>query len=109
MMVLGIRKTMKNMKGGCCGGGGGEVRPMRKKLDGQVTERKVIHIEGMSCEHCRNRVERAINSIDGASGRVSLRKATCEVAMDRDIPDQVLKEAVEKENYRVTGIELRTA
>ena len=42
--------------GGCCGGGG--YRPRRKKLDHVVAE-KTFLVEGMTCEHCKNRVEEA--------------------------------------------------
>lgn len=75
VVVLAAVSGAKHFKGqgGCCGGGG-ELRPERKKLDGPVTEEKIISIDGMSCENCRNRVERAINKIDGASARVNLRK-----------------------------------
>lgn len=75
IVVLAAVSGAKHFKGqgGCCGGGG-ELRPEHKKLDGPVTEEKIISIDGMSCENCRNRVERAINKIDGASARVNLRK-----------------------------------
>ncbi len=68
VVVLAAVSGAKHFKGqgGCCGGGG-ELRPEHKKLDGPVTEEKIISIDGMSCENCRNRVERAINKIDGAS------------------------------------------
>lgn len=75
VVVLAAVSGAKHFKGqgGCCGGGG-ELRPEHKKLDGPVTEEKIISIDGMSCENCRNRVERAINKIDGASARVNLHK-----------------------------------
>lgn len=75
VVVLAAGSGAKHFKGqgGCCGGGG-ELRPEHKKLDGPVAEEKIISIDGMSCENCRNRVERAINKIDGASARVNLRK-----------------------------------
>ena len=62
VVVLAAVSGAKHFKGqgGCCGGGG-ELRPEHKKLDGPVTEEKIISIDGMSCENCRNRVERAIN------------------------------------------------
>ena len=95
VVVLAAVSGAKHFKGqgGCCGGGG-ELRPEHKKLDDPVTEEKIISIDGMSCENCRNRVERAINKIDGASARVNLRKKEAVVSLDREIDDEKLKNAV---------------
>ena len=95
-----------NDSDGCCGGGG-ELRPEHKKLDGPVTEEKIISIDGMSCENCRNRVERAINKIDGASARVNLRKKEAVVSLDREIDDETLKNAVESAGYKVVSVKTR--
>ena len=56
-------------EGGCCGGGG-TILPDEKELAGPKIGEKTVHIEGMHCENCKNRVERAINRIDGAVGKV---------------------------------------
>ena len=95
-----------NDSAGCCGGGG-ELRPEHKKLDGPVTEEKIISIDGMSCENCRNRVERAINKIDGASARVNLRKKEAVVSLDRKIDDETLKNAVESAGYKAVSVKTR--
>ena len=58
-------------EGGCCGGGG-TILPDEKELAGPKIGEKTVHIEGMHCENCKNRVERAINRIDGAVGKVRL-------------------------------------
>jgi copper chaperone len=108
VVVLAAVSGAKHFKGqgGCCGGGG-ELRPERKKLDGPVTEKKIISIDGMSCENCRNRVERAINKIDGASARVNLRKKEAVVSLDREIDDETLKNAVESAGYKAVSVKTR--
>ena len=105
IVVLAAVSGAKHFKGqgGCCGGGG-ELRPEHKKLDGPVTEEKII---SMSCENCRNRVERAINKIDGASARVNLRKKEAVVSLDREIDDETLKNAVESAGYKVVSVKTR--
>ncbi len=99
------RATIKHSKGegGCCGGGG-TVSAETKKLDGDVTAVKIIEIEGMHCENCKNSVERSINKIDGAVGKVNLKKNICEVSMDRDISDEALRIAVERLDFHVKKI-----
>ena len=111
VVVLAAVSGAKHFKGqgGCCGGGG-ELRPEHKKLDGPVTpvtEEKIISIDGMSCENCRNRVERAINKIDGASARVNLRKKEAVVSLDRKIDDETLKNAVESAGYKAVSVKTR--
>ena len=87
--------------------GAKQLRPEHKKLDGPVTEEKIISIDGMSCENCRNRVERAINKIDGASARVNLRKKEAVVSLDREIDDETLKNAVESAGYKAVSVKTR--
>lgn len=107
-VFLALRSSLKHFKGqgGCCGGGS-EPKPKRKKLQGPVVAEKVIHIEGMHCEKCQNRVERVLNDLDGAAARVHLKKKTAVVSMSREIGDGELKAVVEQAGYKVTGIELR--
>ncbi|MFR4756954.1 MAG: heavy-metal-associated domain-containing protein [Evtepia gabavorous] len=35
---------------------------------------KTFQVEGMHCEHCKVRVEEAVNDIKGAAGKVDLKK-----------------------------------
>jgi len=107
-VLLALRSSLKHFRGegGCCGGGG-EPKPERKKLQGPIVAEKVIHIEGMRCENCKNRVERLLDQMDGAAAKVSLRKNTAVISMCREIGDEKLKTAVEAAGYKVTEIEHR--
>ena len=64
-----------------------------------------MHISGMHCNNCANRVIRAINRIDGRFAKVNLKKKEAIVAYDREIDDEALKEAVEKAGYAVVSVE----
>lgn len=60
-------------------------------------------IQGMSCEGCRNAVEKALNSIDGVTARVSLDPPVAEIAMDRHIATEKLQEALSAAgDYRIS-------
>lgn len=102
-VLLGLRSGVKHFKGegGCCGGG--DYKPRKKKLSA-IVGRKTMIIEGMSCQHCENRVHEAINSIPGASADVSFRKGRAVVSMERELEDDVLRAAVEKAGYKVKEI-----
>ncbi len=102
--VLAVRSSLKHFRGegGCCGGGVGV--PRQKKSLKHVQFRKSLQIEGMHCENCANRVERAINAIDGAAAKVNLKKKMAEVRLDRQIPDETLVKAVESAGYQVVAV-----
>lgn len=92
-------------KGACCGGGGSDFIPVDdKKLDGEIVEKMNLRIEGMTCENCANRVKGAINSVEGASGKVNLRKGTAEVVCDRQVDGGEIQQAIERAGYRVASI-----
>lgn len=103
ILILGIRSSIKHFRGegGCCGGS--TYKAHKKKLT-TVIARKIFTVEGMSCQHCVNRVMEAVNSIDGASGVVHLKRGKVDVSMEREIDDAIIKEAIEKAGYRVTGV-----
>lgn len=105
LLLLGIRSSIKHFKGegGCCGGGSSTVKKQRKKLKNVIAKKTVI-IEGMTCEHCKNRVEKSINDMDGAAAKVNLGKKEAIVSLEKDVSDEQIKTAIEKAGYKVVEI-----
>lgn len=66
---------------------------------------KVMKIEGMSCNHCKMRVEKALNALEGVQAEVNLEENAARVSLARDVADEVLKQAVEEAGYEVVAIE----
>ena len=67
--------------------------------------KKIISIEGMSCGHCVKHVEKALGEIDGITDiHVSLEAKEAVVSMEREIPDENIKAAIEDWGYEVVGI-----
>lgn len=66
---------------------------------------KTIKIEGMVCEHCKRRVEAALNGIPGVSAKVDLANKSAEVTLTAPVKDEALKQAVENAGYDVIGLE----
>ncbi len=91
---------------GCPAGGNcpGSKKMPKKKLDGRVIGKKTMEISGMSCEHCAMDVTRTLNQIEGVRAQVSLSSGKARISYDREIPDEVLRNAVEKTGYHVTAI-----
>lgn len=67
--------------------------------------KKVLFVSGMHCDHCKNRVEAAIDTITGAKATVNLKKNFVDVVSEVEISDDVLKEAITQAGYTVTKIE----
>ena len=87
--------------GGSCPGSG---KMPKKKLGGRVSGRKTIKISGMHCAHCAVDVANALNQIDGAAAKVSLKDSSAEVSLDREIDKDELIHAVEKAGFKVVSI-----
>ena len=69
-----------------------------------IVMEKTIDIEGMSCAHCVKHVTEALNAIDGVKAEVSLENKNAKVSLQKEVSDDVLKEAVVKAGYEVKGI-----
>lgn len=101
IVCVSLKGSFRHFKGegGCCGGGS-EIKVKRQRLK-DVKEIKTLKIEGMTCDHCRQRIENELNSIDQVSARVSLKKKEAVVKLGREIDDEVLVQAIEKLGYQV--------
>ena len=67
---------------------------------------KTLKIEGMMCEHCEMHVKKALEALDGVTNaEVSHKAGTAVVTMEKEITNDVLKQAVEDQGYKVTDIQ----
>lgn len=68
--------------------------------------KKTIKIEGMMCPHCEAHVKSALQSISGVTEvDVSHKSGKAIVIFKDDITDDMFKNAIESQGYKVTGIE----
>ncbi len=97
---IGVVYTIKNSKNkkGCCGSSGTYIS--KKKLK-KVIATKTFTVEGMMCENCEARVLRYVNDIEGAVGKVNLKKKELVVSMEREVSDDEIIAAVTKAGYQV--------
>ena len=67
---------------------------------------KTLKVEGMMCEHCEARVKKALEAVAGVESAVADHNAnTAVVTLNAEVADEVLKKAVEDQDYKVLGIE----
>ena len=57
---------------------------------------KTFRVEGMHCEHCKARVEEAVNGIHGAAGRADWKKGLLTVLYSQPVDDGQIKQRLEK-------------
>ena len=70
------------------------------------TMKKTLNVEGMMCGHCEARVKKALEALpEVAEAVVSHEAGTAVVTLNADVADDVLKKAVEDQDYKVTGIQ----
>ena len=64
--------------------------------------KKTLHVEGMMCGHCEARVKKALEAVPGVeSAAVSHEAGTAVVTLKEDVAYDVLKKAVEDQDYKV--------
>lgn len=105
LLAVGVRAIIKHFKheSSCCGGGSQATPVPEKKLD-TVIATKILRVDGMTCDHCKGWVEKAINEIDGASAKVNLKTKEAVVSLAREVSNEELTAAVKKAGYRVVEI-----
>ncbi len=82
-----------------------KIKPMQE-IEEEKTMTKTLKVEGMMCPHCEARVKKALEAIDGVEEAVASHQAgTAVVTLSKDVADDVLKAAVEAQDYPVLGVE----
>ena len=77
----------------------GSSKMSEKEEDNQME--RTIKIEGMMCEHCKKRVEDALNALEGVTkAEVNLEAKTATVSMEKEISTEVLETAVTDAGYQ---------
>ena len=70
------------------------------------TMKKTLKVEGMMCGHCEARVKKALEALPEVDEAVVSHEAgTAIVTLNAEVADDVLKNAVEAQDYNVTGIQ----
>ena len=83
-----------------------ENKTVRAAEKGKKEMKKTMKIEGMMCMHCEARVKKALLAVPGvADAEVSHEAGTAVVTLAEDVSDDVLRQAVEAQDYPVISIE----
>jgi copper chaperone CopZ len=66
---------------------------------------KIYGVKGMSCNHCKANVERALLALEGVRSATAKIEA-CEVAIVGDVDEAVVKKTVEELGFKFEGRKL---
>ncbi len=99
----------KNLKrGGRVEIGDGAISKNENILKEEGIMKKLITVEGMCCEHCANRVEKALSAVSGVvSADVKLKKNLAVVRSREGVSDDEITKVIEEAGYKVSGIETK--
>lgn len=67
--------------------------------------KKIISVEGMSCQHCVAAVKAALEGLEGVkSAKVDLKKKSATVKLSKNVTDDMLKSAVNDAGFNPVSI-----
>jgi Cu+-exporting ATPase len=73
-----------------------------EKKEGENTMKKEIFIEGMSCNHCKTRVEKTLNKIEGVThAEVVLEENKAILESEVEINEALITELIDEAGYKV--------
>ena len=80
-----------------------KIKQIKESEEKNMT--KTLNIEGMMCGHCEARVKKALEALDAVDEAVvSHTDGTAVVTLNAEMSDDLLKETVEAQDYKVTSI-----
>jgi Cu2+-exporting ATPase len=102
-----LRLNLFRMKEPLCEAPQGAADIKNKQTESEdFTMTKTMKIEGMMCGHCEAHVKKALEAIPQVQEAVVSHEAgTAEVTLEAEAADEVLKNAVEAQDYKVVSIQ----
>ena len=68
--------------------------------------KKIVTIEGMRCNHCKNKVESSLKELENVTKvKVNLANKKAEIYSNAVISDEDIKKTITNLGYQVTSIE----
>lgn len=79
--------------------------PVVIKKEEETVMKKTMKIEGMMCMHCKGRVEKALNALEGVQAEVNLEEKAAHITLTGTVSDEALTAAVTDAGYEVISIQ----
>lgn len=83
-----------------------QAEALLNKEDGNM--KKIMTVDGMSCEHCKASVEKALMGVSGVNKAiVDLKKKTAVISLTGDVADSELQKAVNEAGFTAGAVEVK--
>ncbi len=82
-------------------------RKQRKETEsaGEETLQRTLKVKGMMCEHCEARVKKALEALPQVeSAEADHKTGTVDVVLKATVDNKILKQTIEREDYKVLSI-----
>lgn len=80
-----------------------KIKQIKESEEKNMT--KTLNVEGMMCGHCEARVKKALEALDAVDEAVvSHTDGTAVVTLNAEVSDDLLKETVEAQDYKVSSV-----
>lgn len=109
--VIAIKSYARKLSSGCCGAVGDSEKKIKvdDKDPAHYPYTVKIGVSGMTCRHCMERVENALNSENSVWAEVDLNSSVATVRMKSLIPEEVLRGRIIAAGYGVVSFEKQNA
>lgn len=98
--LYAILSYAKKLKSGCCGGGGEiKIKPADTNTS-HYPHKAIIYIDGMTCNHCKMRIENLFNNMENVYAKVNLKKKYAEVWSKEPLDNEHCKRHIENIGYK---------
>ena len=102
--IYAIIRMIKKPAGGCCGCSGCSSESACNAKT-EYTHSYTVYIDGMSCGHCKARVEELFNSFTETTADVNLDKKCAFVKSNTPADEEKIKEAVNELGFEFKSID----
>lgn len=105
--VFAVKSCIRRANQGCCGTGGDSEKKVRVRDKNKENYPYCVRIgvEGMTCNHCKERVENALNKEDGVWAQVNLAEKSALVRMKKELSREDLERVIRRAGYTMTDFE----
>lgn len=100
--IYSVKNYLKRIAHGCCGGGGDSEKKIKvkDKNKSHYPYKKQVQIRGMSCSHCKLRIENSFHEQEGMYAKADWKNNRAVIFMKEDIPDEKIKEIIRRAGYQ---------
>lgn len=107
-VVLAVRSIRNRAENGCCGGSCATAEKVKvaDQDESHYPYMATASIPDVHCGHCRDRIEAALNTMEGVWASVDVKSREAKIRMKQQYTEEELRRTIEKADYTVADIRM---